>query len=103
MFYLEYENDTKLVVEIHEKYPEIVRENCSIAKSNQFDLGMELEYVITVDTVDQDGNVTASSITKQTTPAYQLLKRIEDKNKVIDSLQDQVNALNIAMAQILGV
>lgn len=81
MFYLEYENDTKLVVKIHETEPESVAEGHSVARSDSFDIGMELEFVITVDTVNEKGIVTATSTTKQVAPAYQLLKKLDDLQK----------------------
>ena len=97
MFYLEYENDTKLVAEIHESEPTSVRENHSLATSESFDVGMELEYVITVDTVDQDGKVTASSTTKQTVPAHQLINRMnelkQENSNLKQSQSDQDEAI----------
>jgi|GEM_PF-3075933 len=92
MFYLEYDDDTKLVINIHETEPQSVVEGHSIAKSDSFDIGMELEFVITVDRVDQDGMVTASSTTKQVSPAYQLLKKI-------DELEKEKNELKLALAE----
>lgn len=100
MFYLEYENDTKIVVEIHDVYPATTRPNHSIATSEQWGLGMELEYVITVDTVDQDEKVTASSTTKQIVPAYQLLKKIDERNQEINNLKSQVADLELQVAQL---
>ncbi|MEK4173376.1 hypothetical protein MHI22_18205 [Lysinibacillus sp. FSL L8-0312] len=90
MFYLEYDDDTKLVIKIHETEPESVVEGHSIAKSDSFDIGMELEFIITVDRVDQDGNVTASSTTKQIVPAYQLLKKIDELEKENQALKGSV-------------
>lgn len=86
MFYIKYENDTRLVVGIYQEEPQ-VEEGYSIARSDMFEPGMELEYVITVDTVDQDGNVTASSTTKQVVPAYQILKELhetKEQNKILN-------------------
>ncbi|GED62717.1 hypothetical protein ACQKEY_19175 [Lysinibacillus fusiformis] len=90
MFYLEYDDDTKLVIKIHETVPESVVEGHSIAKSDSFDIGMELEFIITVDRVDQDGNVTASFTTKQIVPAYQLLKKIDELEKENQALKGSV-------------
>jgi len=69
-----------------------VIEGHSIAKSDSFDIGMELEFIITVDRVDQDGNVTASSTTKQVVPAYQLLKKV-------DELEKENKELKLAIAE----
>lgn len=67
-------------------------EGHSIAKSDSFDIGMELEFIISVDRVDQDGIVTASSTTKQVFPAYQLLKKI-------DELEKENKELKLAIAE----
>ena len=90
MFYLEYEDDTRLVVKIHEEQPTEIQEGHSIATSDNFNSGMELEYIITVDTFDQEGVVTASSTTKQVEPAYQLLKKINSVQEENTQLKNNV-------------
>lgn len=101
MFYIKYEDDTKLVVGIYPTEPQ-PEEGYSIARSYNFEPGMELEYVITVDTLNQDGAVTASSTTKQTVPAYQILKELHDTKEQNIVLQQQVADLEMAMAAVLG-
>ncbi|MFJ7933720.1 hypothetical protein [Sporosarcina sp. NPDC096371] len=103
MFYLEYENDTKLVVKIHEVEPESVAEGHSVARSDGFDIGMELEFVITVDTVNEDGIVTATSTTKQVAPAYQLLKKLDDSEKEGRSLRNQLAAQEQAIFELAKI
>lgn len=102
MVYLEFEKDTKLVVQIHENYPNKVREGHEIATSKDFEIGMELEYVITVDTINQDGRVIASSTTKQTVPAYQLLNKVEELQSENNELKQEntiLKAQNNALSE----
>lgn len=101
MYYLEYENDTRIVTHIHEKQPSSIKDGHSIAKSDQFDAGMELEFMITVDTVGKDGLVTASSTTKQTVPAYQLLQKIKDLQEDNNSLRSQNESLTLTLDNVL--
>ena len=90
MFYLEYEESTRIVSKIHEVEPSEIASGHAIAQSDKYDLGLELEYVITVDTVDHNGKVTASSTTKQVGPAYQLLKKIDELEKENKALKGSV-------------
>lgn len=90
MFYLEYEESTRIVSKIYDVKPTEIAQGHAIAQSDKYDLGLELEYVITVDTVDQDGRVTASSATKQVVPAYQLLKKIDELEKENQTLKSSV-------------
>ncbi|KQS19191.1 hypothetical protein ASF99_04715 [Exiguobacterium sp. Leaf187] len=101
MYYLEYENDTKIVTHIHEKLPSPIKEGHSVAKSDQFEIGMELEFMITVDTVNKEGIVSASSTTKQTVPAYQLLQKIKELQDDNSSLRNQNEALTLTLDNIL--
>ncbi len=101
MFYIQYENDTHLVTGIFNIEPE-PKEGCSVAQSVNLKPDMELEYIITVDTVNQDGVVTASSTTKQTVPAYQILKDLHDTKQQNEILQQQIADLEMAMASVLG-
>ena len=96
MFYIKYENDTRLVVGIYTEEPQ-VEEGYSIARSDMFEPGMELEYVITIDTVDQEGNVTASSTTKQVVPAYQILKELHNTKVKNEILEQSILELSILL------
>lgn len=83
MFYLEYEKETGLVVKIHELEPTDINDGHLVAKSDSssLGLGLELEFVISVISVDEKGFVTSLSTMKQVVPAYQLLKKIDDLAK----------------------
>jgi hypothetical protein len=76
MYYLEYEESTHIVTKISNTMPTDVPAGHLVATSEDYPPGLEIENVITVDTVNQDGIVIASSTTKQTVPAYQLLTKI---------------------------
>lgn len=92
MFYLEYEKSTGLVFEIHEEEPTDVKAGRAVAKSdsNLLELGLEIEFVITITMVDVDGNVTGLSTIKQVEPAYQLLKKIDELEKENQALKGSV-------------
>lgn len=83
MFYLEYEKETGLVVKIHELEPTEINDGHFVAKSDSssLGLGLELEFVISVISVDEKGFVTSLSTMKQVVPAYQLLKKIDELEK----------------------
>jgi len=92
MFYLEYEKSTGLVVKIHEEEPTDVKAEHAVATSDSdtLSLGMEVEFVISVTAIGDDGKVTGLSTIKQLVPAYQLLKKIDNLEKENDDLKSSL-------------
>lgn len=102
VFYLEYEESTRLVVKIHDIEPSLIGEGNAVVKSDNhvLELGLELEFIISVGSVDQDGNVLSLTTTKQVEPAYQLLKKLNDSEKQIEALTQAVAELSLLVGGV---
>lgn len=101
MYYLEYEQSTHIVTKIHDTMPTDVPTGHLVANSEDYPPGLEIENVITVDTVNQDGMVTASSTTKQTVPAYQLLTKISGLEQSKASMESSIMGLEAGLFSAL--
>ncbi len=101
LYYLEYEESTHIVTKIHTDMPSSVPTGHLVASSEDYPPGLEIENVITVDTVNQDGIVTASSTTKQTAPAYQLLTKISQLEQSNSSMESSIMGLEAGLFSAL--
>lgn len=85
MVFLEYEKDTKYVIEIHETEPSSIADGCAIAQSDQFAVGDEFEYLIKVNSVDGNGTVTSYSSVRQA----RSYSRILQESKQLQEWQEE--------------
>ncbi len=87
MVYLEYEINTKQVVEIHETEPTLV-EGYDYAMSDEFVVGDELEKTIWINVVTEDKYVTSASAIRNNPQAKRLLeenKKLKQDNALLQA------------------
>jgi hypothetical protein len=98
MIYLEYEKNTKYVIEIHEVEPtNIISENL-ICKTNKFNIGDEFQYLIIVNEVDENGFAVSISAIQQARSYSLILKENEQlKKRLLESENAIVTLMDLQM------
>lgn len=94
MVYLEYEKESRYVVEIHEETPNTVPMENDYAISNEFSVGDEFKYLIIVNSVDENRTATSVSSIQQARTYSVILK----ENK---GLKQRQEATDNAVLQLL--
>lgn len=89
MVYLEYEKNTKQVVEIHKTEP-ITVEGYDFTSSNSFEVGDEFEWTIWINEVDENKKLISYSAIRNNPNA----KRLLEENKI---LKEQLQATQEAV------
>lgn len=92
MAYLEYEANTKQVVEIHENVPTI-KGNYNYAISPYFKVGDEFELTIFVNEVDEEKNLLSYSAIRNNPNADRLLRENAELKQQNQLLQLKLEAL----------
>ncbi|MFF2793540.1 hypothetical protein [Lysinibacillus xylanilyticus] len=93
-YYLIYNEKTKLVYKITDTEPVLseVPEGHAVATSANYPPGIELEYAIVINTVNEKGEAISSYSSVQPQPAQQLLKKV-------DELEKENKELKLALAE----
>ena len=73
MIYLEYNLHNGAVIKTHEEIPTINSTDYGYCKTDLFQLGDEFAYVITIDSVDEEGNMLGYSSFRNNPYAQRLL------------------------------
>lgn len=93
MVWLEYERSNGYVYKIHETEPTIIPQGSAVAKSEDFTVGDEFTYFITVLEVDEEGFATKHAEIQQSAPAQEILRNLSDKEQRIADLETAIAAL----------
>lgn len=88
MVYLEYDIQSKQVVEIHEEEPKVV-ENYDFAITDNFIVGEEFEQTIWINEVDENKNLTSFSAIRNNPNARRLLQ----ENEALKTAQAETNTM----------
>lgn len=109
MNYVEYEQDTGLVLEIHKTQPEVVRENCLIIENNSLQIGMESAYNIIIEQILNNGKLVVNCTLKPEINNSHFSERISSLETEKEILQETVesnkldinNAIEILIDKIM--
>lgn len=87
MLYLEYQTETKQVVDIHEKKPSVAP-GYDYATSEHFKKGDEFEWTIWIDNVDKEKKLQTYSAIRNNPNAKRLLKENEELKTRLKMTED---------------
>jgi len=93
MVYLEYENSTGHVIEIFDEEPQSLEDGHSLAQSDDFSVNDEFDYLITINSVDENQNVTSASSVRQARSYSKLLKENQELKRKSEDQQSAINFL----------
>lgn len=110
MYYVEYEQDTGLVLEIHREQPEVVRENCLVVPSDNLQLGMESGYDIIINQILDNGKLVVNCTLKQELKNSHLTERISKLENEKQDLQERLSStekenmnIKLALAELADI
>ncbi len=110
MYYVEYEQDTGLVLEIHRKEPSVIRENCLVVRSDGLQLGMESSYDIIIERILDDGKLVVNCTLKPDINNYHYAERLgklegekQELKERLSSTEKENLDIKLALAELADI
>lgn len=100
MVFLEYEINSRYVIEIHDSEPLTITDGSALAKSLQFQVGDEFEYLIKVNEVDHENNAISVSSIKQARSYSRMLKENAELRNNFISADQKYKELDLTTATL---